>query len=191
MSDPPVDPRDEEFSKLKRLIATCDEDAAIAYFDQHPDLIDYCNPQSGTPLGLATGHGLTRLAAFLLDHGANPSQLNYWGQSPLELCLFGAQTTGRDGEADNLRPVDKAFELLLDHGSDPFARKSPHVQVRTEHGVTAETDLLDFGIALQQSPADQCIQRNVMLAALRARRGLPVDAMLPVNADSLYLPKSD
>lgn len=187
---PPPDPRDDEFGKITRRIHNGDDDGAIELLEAHPEWIQYCNANWGSLLSVAAGAGRVPITTYLLDHGANPNALSYWNQSPLEACLGNgklAENCRKAGLDVEQHRVDITFELLLARGANPHTPKSTFSHAMTENGLTSGNDLLEFGIQLQQSRNWHGVQRSGMLASLRAYRDLPVDAMLPLNADSLYL----
>ncbi len=187
---PSPDPRDDEFGKITRQIYKAEDDEVLSLLEAHPEWIRYCNANLGPLVAVAALSGRVPMVKYLLDHGANPNALNYWNQSPLELCLGNGQFAEQFRKAGldvEQRRADITFELLLAHGANPNTPKSTFSHVMTEGGLTSGNDLLDFGVQLQQSRNWHGVQRNAMLASLRAYRGLPVDAMLPLNADALYL----
>jgi len=81
-----------------------------------------------TPLLVAVQNGQYDIGRFLLDHGANPRQVNQKNWTPLYLAVANrdALTTavpapGKEGALDFIK-------LLLDRGADPNVR----IKVRTE-----------------------------------------------------------
>ncbi len=192
---PPPDPRQAEFDALKRMIFRGREDDAIATLESHPEWVHYCNATTGSLLTAAAGCGRIRMVEYLLDHGADPNVRTPLCPTPLDACLcsaINADEARRQGVVYPVERYDAVFELLLARGANPNVRMPLYMKMFTEYDViTAADDLFEIGMKLQRSPTAHASQRNAMLAALRHHRGLPVDAMLPINADSRYIKSRD
>ena len=85
--------------------------------------------------------------------------------------------------------------VLLNHGASPklmgyqfSSIANPDGTFKTERTLILSADtLIKLGIKYQRSPNDHSIARSWLIAHLRDHMDLPVDAMLPLNANSLYL----
>src|SRR5689334_7449051 len=72
---------DDGARRLQDAMSTGGEEAVIAVFESQPALAGICPPDGVTMLHRAVGHGLLRVAKWLIEHGADPnqkSQPDFW-----------------------------------------------------------------------------------------------------------------
>lgn len=189
-----TEPLDREFSLVSSFIFDGSESQAIKVLKEHPDLAKYRHPRAGTLLNAAAARGRAKVAEHLIRRGADPNE-SVDGRTPLHICILFC-TTGLETPDQGFRPIDysEIFDLLLRKGADPkkceivggepFATSNPGEIVL----IPSEEPLLSLGVKLQilQGYTPNTQARNVLLARLRDYMGLPVDALLPLNAESLY-----
>jgi hypothetical protein len=165
-------------------------DRVMQTLEEHPDLITSKHSQKGTLLFRALGRRGNVLAKYLLERGADPNATSYWGGfTPLASCVEMAgsldlpQPEGVVVSCDYLGAV----ELLLAHGADPNRARFPlGIHLAAGHPKQQSESLLEGGERLQRSKFDHSTKRNAVMACVRDHLGLPVDAMLPLNAPSFY-----
>jgi len=78
--------------RLAELIAAFDagdEDAIISIIEGHPEFVGMSSADGFTPLHWAAARGLPRLAAWLLDRGANPDARSITDECPFD--VIGSQ----------------------------------------------------------------------------------------------------
>ncbi len=101
------------FRRLRRAMMTGGEEAVIAAFESEPALADSCSPDGVTMLHRAARLGALRVAAWLLDHGADAnrrSHRDFWGtdgRTPLECAAYEAV------EEPSRRVAGEAMAALL------------------------------------------------------------------------------
>jgi ankyrin repeat protein len=129
-----VDP--EVLAEMNAVLRRDDEDAMIAVFEAHPALVHTANSEGRTPLHWASACLWSRLAAWLLDHDADPNVRATAGETPLDVV----------GQWRDESWVDRAHlstsvgELLIARGAEPTARwavavgDAPWLQARHEEG---------------------------------------------------------
>jgi hypothetical protein len=163
-------------------------DEVIQTLEAHPELITYAHSQKGTLLFPTLGRRGNVLAAYLLEHGADPNATSYWGGwTPLCCCVDTADCLELPQHGVGLRDNLGAVELLLAHGADPKRARFPvGVELASGRADQPTESLLEGGERLQRSKFRHCVQRSAIMALVRDQLGLPVDAMLPLNAPSFY-----
>jgi ankyrin repeat protein len=78
---------DEVPLELRQAVQTGDEDAAITILERHPHLIKLQMPGNRrTLLHFASANSLERVAAWLVEHGANVNARSSDGSTPLEMA---------------------------------------------------------------------------------------------------------
>lgn len=176
----PVDPKDAEFQAAYRLMRKGKMAEILRMLEEDPELITWEHQDNGGLLNAAAGYGHIQIVEYLLEHGANPNTRNQHGVTPLYNCVISQGDAG----GDYVGTVD----LLLAHGADIDARFYPLSILKILHGieVTHKDTMLEYGEKLQRSKWNHSISRNAVMARLREHMELPVDAMLPLNATSLY-----
>lgn len=173
---------DASFEQLRELLIRGREDDFIQALETEPRLVDYRHRQLGSLLIWASWAGRLTCANYLIEHGADANIITSMGATTLSACIDGA---------DSVPPtVDPwgVIDLLLRNGADPNVIAIRRFTWNTETEVIIATDTyLEFGVKLQRSKSAHHINRNAVLSCLREHLGLPCDAMLPINANSLYL----
>jgi ankyrin repeat protein len=96
-----------------------DEGAMIAALDAHPSLIHTSHPQNGmTALHWAAVNLWGRLAAWLVDRGADVNARDTTGQTPLD--LVGSEHESRSPDRPGL--IAKIASLLVERGAERTVR---------------------------------------------------------------------
>ena len=96
-----------------------DEGAMIAALDAHPSLIQTSHPQNGmTALHWASANLWGRLAAWLIDRGADVNARNTTRQTPLD--LVGSEHETRSPDRPGL--IAKIAGLLVERGAERTVR---------------------------------------------------------------------
>ena len=170
------------------------EEELIEALERKPEMVNY-QPQGrrGTLLFTAAALGRLRVAQYLLQHGANPNHCGEYLDVPLLICLQNVGVIKT--ELSESQGMIAVFDLLLNHGASPklmgyqfSSIANPDGTFKTERTLILSADtLIKLGIKYQRSPNDHSIARSWLIAHLRDHMDLPVDAMLPLNANSLYL----
>jgi ankyrin repeat protein len=89
-------------------------DRVVAFLEDDPSLVHAHREQGGyTPLHCAAETGHAEVARFLLEHGADVHERNWWGFRPLHLATLSAR-----GAPSTPGHVEIA-QMLLDVGADP------------------------------------------------------------------------
>jgi ankyrin repeat protein len=102
--------------ELFQAIASGANARAIAMLETNAALIHTCNDQGWTPLHLSAAHLNEPIAAWLLDHGADPMPRGKGGRTPLDLA---AGEWWGEGRVKGFPPV---AALLLQPGASMTAR---------------------------------------------------------------------
>jgi hypothetical protein len=173
---------DGEFEKLMELLRRKKDDEFIEAVEKDPLMVKYQHGQLGSLLIPACSFGRLKCAQYLIDQGADPNVVSGNGGTALSACIRSV--------GNSRSPVDHVnlIDLILKSGADATVIGVRRGKWQTEHDVMLASDTyLEFGVKLQRSKAYHFIPRNAVLARLREHLDLPCDAMLPINANSLYL----
>jgi ankyrin repeat protein len=81
---------DRRLAELVAAFEAGDEDAIIAIFAAHPDFVHQTSREGHTPLHWAAARGFVRVAAWLLDRGANPDARTAWDETPFDVIGYEA-----------------------------------------------------------------------------------------------------
>jgi ankyrin repeat protein len=151
--------------RLRDAMMTGGEEAVIAVFESAPALAGLCPPDGVTMLHRAAQYGLLRVAAWLLDHGADvnrKSQPDFWrreGLTPLEFAVWEyapdpGGSAGADARTANAGSGQMAA-LLIERGAEltPLA--------------AAALGRWDF---LESCPLERLQGKTVLQAAVRGNR---------------------
>ena len=180
--------RDAEFDAVSELIRRGDLDEVVQILEDDPSLITYHHSQQGTLLFRTLGIRGNELAKYMLERGADPNVMAFLGGTPLCGCVAAAGCRELPQHGGRTADYLGAVELLLAHGADPErARFSRGVTLGAGWSHRPTESILEGGERLQRHKHRQTIERSVVLARIREHMGLPIDAMLPQNANSLYL----
>ena len=108
---------DQVFGELRRALRAGDEDQAIGVLVRHPELIQFRMPGNRrTVLHLASALLFRKVAAWLLDHGADVGAKTEDGSTPLDVAgMLRDQSDRKLGQA-------AMVELLLNRGAKISAR---------------------------------------------------------------------
>jgi ankyrin repeat protein len=110
---------DEVPAELRRALQAGDEDLAIQILERHPELIHYQRPGNRrTLLHLASALLLPRVAAWLLDHGADVNGRANDGATPLDVAGHHCDPT------DRAEGVAAMARLLRERGAELTARSA-------------------------------------------------------------------
>jgi len=188
----PPGPLDDEFDALVKQLDQVTVEEAIEILRNQPKLIRYHHSWKGTLLFNAIRRGRSPLVQYLLDQGVDPNARTRHGFHPLQYCFEALRFKQLAVDGTGRVCVDEVFDLLLKAGADPRSTSDLfHFHISTENDVIKPTDtILEVGEKYQRCHHNHCMERNAVLARLRDALGLPVDAMLPINANSLYLQDS-
>lgn len=173
---------DGEFERLVEVLRLKLDDEFILAVEKDPLMVSYQHGQLGSLLIHACSLGRLKSAQYLIDHGADSNVATRGGETPLSACIF---STG-----NSKFPVDHVnlIDLILKSGADATTVGTRKGKWSTSHDMMIASDTyLEYGIKLQRSKPYHFIPRNAVLARLRDHLDLPCDAMLPINANSLYL----
>ncbi len=186
---PPRGLKDDEFEKLERQMDEVAVDEAIQLLENRPEMIGLQHSTKGSLLQHAVVTGRTQLVRFLLERGANPNERVMWGFNAVLNCICSVGYNRLEIDGPGRICSDEILELLLLWGADPNATSNLfHLTLQTEQGEIKPTDtMLEVGEKFQRCRFHHSIDRNAVVARLREGLGLPLDAMLPLNANSLYL----
>jgi ankyrin repeat protein len=117
-----------------------DEDAMIAVFEAHPALVHTANSERRTPLHWASACVWPRMAAWLLDHGADVNARATNGHTPLDVVADWRD----DAAADSAHLSTRMGEMLIARGAEPTARwavaAGDAAWLRARHAEGALTD---------------------------------------------------
>jgi ankyrin repeat protein len=104
-------------AELRRTLQTGDEDRAIAILRQHPALVHFEAPENRrTLLHVASASLLRRVAALLLDLGANVNARARDGAMPLDVAGMMCQAS------DKAPRIADLARLLREHGAEMTPR---------------------------------------------------------------------
>lgn len=180
--------RDTEFDAISELIRRGDLDEVVQILEDDPSLITYHHSQQGTLLFRTLGIRGNELAKYMLERGADPNAVPFWGGNPLCGCVAAAGCRELPQHGGGTGDYLGAVELLLAHGADPERARFPRgVTLGAGWSHRPTESIFEGGERLQRHKHNQTIERSVILARIREHMGLPVDAMLPQNTNSLYL----
>jgi hypothetical protein len=161
-------------------------DEAIQLLEEHPELHTYRHSRCGLLLYDCAGNGRQELVRYLLQRRADPNIAELHGSNSLFSCIEGAESYQQaiDGIP---RDYAEVMDLLLKAGGRADAKTNlVGTVIKTSHEeITGSDTLLEAGVKFQ-SCRYQNRARSAVLARLREALDLPVDALLPLNADSLY-----
>jgi hypothetical protein len=173
---------DDEFRRLMDLLRRKRDDEFIAALEKDPLFINYQHGQLGTLLISTCWFERLKSAQYLIEHGADLNIISASGETPLSACIQTAGTSKSPSDHVAL------MELLLKSGADAAVVGIRRGKWKTDRDVMLASDTyLEYGVKLQRSKWYHRIPRNAVLARLRDHLDLPCDAMLPINANSLYL----
>jgi ankyrin repeat protein len=104
--------------EMNTVLRRNDEDAMIAVFEAHPALVHTANSEGRTPLHWASACLWPRLAAWLVDHGADANARATAGETPLDVVgdWRDDSSVGRDHLSTRMG------EMLIARGAEPTAR---------------------------------------------------------------------
>src|SRR4029079_17503362 len=77
----------EEKRKLHQAFLSGNEDAAVAVFDEHPELAEQCPPDGASLFHQMPGHGAMKVMKWMIDHGADVNKKSQKGVSPLDFAV--------------------------------------------------------------------------------------------------------
>jgi ankyrin repeat protein len=80
---------DRRLAELVAAFEAGDEDVVMSIVEGHPEFVGVSSADGFTPLHWAAARGLSRLAAWLLDHGANPDARTITDECPFD--VIGSQ----------------------------------------------------------------------------------------------------
>ena len=103
--------------QITRAINAGESATAIRLLEADLSLIDACDRHGGTPLHSAAQELNEDLAAWLLNHHANPQKPDASGLTPLDRAALTA-----DPRNDGARHFPAVAKLLLDHGAELILR---------------------------------------------------------------------
>ncbi len=174
------DPKDAEFRAALQLMRKGKVAEILQMLEEDPELNTWEHQDNGGLLNAAAPSGQILVVEYLLEHGSNPNTRNTYGATPLYNCILSPGNI--DGDYAGI------VGLLLAHGADIDARFYPLNILKNldEIEISHKDTMLEFGEKMQRSKWLHSISRNAVMARLREHEGLPVDAMLPMNATPLY-----
>ena len=105
-------------AELRRALRAGDEDEAIAVVKRHPELMAYRSVEGRTVLHLVSALLLRRIAAWLLDRGADVNARTNDGSTPLDVI---GMLCGHTERASRMAGV---VALLRDRGAELTARSA-------------------------------------------------------------------
>ena len=105
-------------AEMNAAVRRNDEDAMIAVFEAHPDLVHTANAEARTPLHWASACLWPRMAAWLLDHGADANARSSMGERPLDVVGDWRD----DSPADRVDVSTAIGDMLIRRGAERTAR---------------------------------------------------------------------
>jgi ankyrin repeat protein len=103
----------EATRKLQQACQTGHEEAMIAVFEEHPELVQMCPSDGLTWLHRMAGGGALLVMRWLFDHGADVNRKSRQGWTPLDYAATGQ---GGDWIFDHEK-FKRVADLLLAHGA--------------------------------------------------------------------------
>jgi len=111
---PVPEPPATDLVPLTEALRRGDEAAMIAFLEAHPELVNQPSPRDrGTPLHWASAYLMEKLAAWLLNHGANVNAVSANSNTPLDIVGCG-RGWGKTGTAQQVKTIT---DLLLANGA--------------------------------------------------------------------------
>ena len=104
--------------QMNAVLRRDDEDAMIAVFEAHPSLVHTANSEGRTPLHWASACLWPRMAAWLLDHGADANVRATTGETPLDVVGHWRD----DSSVDKVHLSTSVGEMLIARGAERTAR---------------------------------------------------------------------
>jgi ankyrin repeat protein len=129
---------------LNAAVEQNDEPAIIAALDAHPGLVSASDPTGRTALHWAAERSWERVAAWLLDHGAEVNARAKNGETPLDRIARDVEPSSQDRS----RLSTKLAELLLGRGATQTVKwavaSGDAVWLRARHREGRLTDANDI-----------------------------------------------